>query len=281
MEVKNEKTIKIKLTKKDIRKSWWIWYLGAELSSSYERLQSLVFCASMIPILKKLYTDKAELSNALKRHLSFFNTEAIVGSSIHGITIAMEEQASLTLGQDQDQDAVITNIKTGLMGPIAGIGDSIIWGAMMPIIIALFLPFGKNGSIFGAIMPILLYSGITILLGIIFSQRGYLIGRNSIMELLQNGQIKNLIEGAAVLGLFMMGALAASYIKVTTPFEIILENSKPVVLQDIFNSIVPGMLELIAVFSMFFYMKRKGPKYNTIMLFIVIISMIFSFFNLL
>lgn len=277
--MKNEKIESVKLTKKDIRRSWWIWYLGAELSSSYERLQSLVFCASMIPILKKLYPNKTELSSALKRHLSFFNTEAIVGSSIHGITIAMEEQRSITL--DQDQDAMITNIKTGLMGPIAGIGDSIIWGAMMPIIIALFLPLGKNGNIFGAIMPILLYSGITILLGLVLSQRGYLIGRNSIMELLQNGQIKNLIEGAAVLGLFMMGALAASYIKVTTPFEITLANSKPVIFQEILNSIVPGMLELIAVFSMFFYMKKKGPKYNIIMLFIVVVSIVCSFFNLL
>ena len=42
-----------KLTKKDITKSMWIYYAGAELSNSYERLQSLVFCASMTPILKK------------------------------------------------------------------------------------------------------------------------------------------------------------------------------------------------------------------------------------
>ena len=62
-----------KLTKKDITKSMWIYYAGAELSNSYERLQSLVFCASMTPILKKLYTTDEELSAALKRHLVFFN----------------------------------------------------------------------------------------------------------------------------------------------------------------------------------------------------------------
>ena len=60
-----------KLTKKDITKSMWIYYAGAELSNSYERLQSLVFCASMTPILKKLYSTDEELSEALKRHLVF------------------------------------------------------------------------------------------------------------------------------------------------------------------------------------------------------------------
>ena len=73
-----------KLTKKDITKSMWIYYAGAELSNSYERLQSLVFCASMTPILKKLYSTDEELSEALKRHLVFFNTEGILGAIIQG-----------------------------------------------------------------------------------------------------------------------------------------------------------------------------------------------------
>ncbi len=102
-----------KLTKKDITKSMWIYYAGAELSNSYERLQSLVFCASMTPILKKLYSTDEELSEALKRHLVFFNTEGILGAIIQGIVISMEEQKSN--GENITDDA-ITGIKTGLMG---------------------------------------------------------------------------------------------------------------------------------------------------------------------
>ena len=117
-----------KLTKKDITKSMWIYYAGAELSNSYERLQSLVFCASMTPILKKLYSTDEELSEALKRHLVFFNTEGILGAIIQGIVISMEEQKSN--GENITDDA-ITGIKTGLMGPVAGMGDAIIWAAVM------------------------------------------------------------------------------------------------------------------------------------------------------
>lgn len=65
-----------KITKKELSKAFWIYQLGCELSNSYERLQSLVFCASMIPAIKKLYADDEEQQReALKRHLNFFNTE--------------------------------------------------------------------------------------------------------------------------------------------------------------------------------------------------------------
>ena len=271
MENTNENKI---ITKKELRKSWFIWYLGAEVSNSYERLQSLIFCASMIPVLKKLYTTKETLSDALKRHLSFFNTEGIAGSIVQGITIAMEEQRATS--NDSSQDTMITSIKTGLMGPVAGIGDSIVWAAIMPIIIALFLPFAIQGSSLGAIMPIILYTGISMFIGYFLCIRGYTIGRNSILQLLQNGKIKDLIEGAAVLGLFMMGALAASYISIKTPLEIAVKNSQPIVLQQILDSIVPGLLELVAVFAIYFYMKKKGPNYNIIMGTILVLSVIAS-----
>ena len=274
-----EKNYEIKVDKKDIRKSWWIWYLGAEVSNSYERLQSLIFCASMTPVLKKLYKDKAELSEALKRHLNFYNTEGIAGSIVNGITIAMEEQKANN--EQGSTDAAITGIKTGLMGPIAGIGDSIIWAAVMPIIIALFLPFAINGNALGAIMPIILYTGVTVLIGYYLCIKGYVIGKNSILQLLQDGKVKDLIDGARVLGLFMMGSLSASYIKIETPFKIAIANSQPIMIQEILNSIAPGLLELAAVFGIYWFLKTKGPRYNIIMIAIIIFSIVCSVLGLL
>lgn len=275
----DEKNYEVKVDKKDIKKSWWIWYLGAEVSNSYERLQSLIFCASMTPVLKKLYKDKAELSEALKRHLNFYNTEGIAGSIVNGITIAMEEQKANN--EEGSSDAAITGIKTGLMGPIAGIGDSIIWAAIMPIIIALFLPFAINGNALGAIMPIILYTGVTILIGYYLCIKGYVIGKNSILQLLQDGKVKDLIDGASVLGLFMMGSLSASYIKIETPFKIAIANSQPIMIQEILNSIAPGLLELAAVFGIYWYLKTKGPRYNIIMIGIIVFSIVCSVLGLL
>lgn len=266
------------LTRRDITKAWFIYWLGAEVSNSYERLQSLVFCASMTPIIKKLYPVKEERVEALKRHLNFFNSEQTFGAVIQGVAIAMEEQK--TRGEPIS-DASITGIKTGLMGPLAGIGDSVIWAAVMPLLIAIFIPFAANGSAFGGIMPLVLYTAITLIISYGLVHKGYTLGRESIIGLLQGGRIKELIYGANVLGLIMMGALSASYVKIVTPFKIVALKGSEVVFQQILDAIAPGLLPLAAVFSIYFYLIKKGPRYTTILLSVVAISVLGSLSGLL
>lgn len=278
MTMTNTNTNTSKLTKKDITKSWWIWYFGAELSNSYERLQSLIFCAAMTPVLTKLYPEKAELSIALKRHLNFFNTEGIMGCPIHGITIAMEEEMA---NGGESSEVAITGIKTGLMGPLAGMGDSIIWAAIMPLIMALFLPLAMQGNPMGGILPLILYPGITMAMGYYFYHTGYSVGKKSIIGLLQNGKIKDLIQGASVLGLFMMGALSASFVNISTPFTIQMANSTPIAIQSILDMMAPGLLPLAAVFGIYAFLKKKGPRYNIILSFIIGLSIITSLLGIL
>lgn len=94
----------------------------------------------------------------------------------------MEEQK--TRGEAIN-DASITGIKTGLMGPLAGMGDSIIWAAVMPLLIAIFIPFAANGSAMGGILPLILYPAITLAISYGMVHKGYTLGRDSIISLLQ------------------------------------------------------------------------------------------------
>ena len=234
------------LTKADITKAWFIYWLGAEVSSSYERLQSLIFCASMTPIIKKLYPQKEEQVEALKRHLNFFNSEQTFGAVIQGISIAMEEQK--TRGEPIS-DASITGI--------------------------------KSGSAMGGIVPLILYPAITLAISYGMVHKGYTLGRDSIIGLLQGGRIKELIYGANVLGLIMMGALSASYVKITTPLKLSALKGSEVVVQQILDSIAPGLLPLAAVFAIYFYLVKKGPRYTTILLSIVALSVVCSLLGVL
>ncbi len=267
-----------KLTKKDITKSMWIYYAGAELSNSYERLQSLVFCASMTPVLKKLYSTDEELSAALKRHLVFFNTEGIFGAIIQGIAISMEEQKA---NGENVTDEAITGIKTGLMGPIAGMGDAIVWAAIMPIIISIFLPFASNGSALGGLMPLILYPAVTIAIAYGLIHNGYTLGKKSVMSLLHGGKMKSIIFTANVIGLTMMGALSASYVNITTPLKFGFSSGTEIVFQDILNTIAPGLLPLAAVFTIYMYLRKKGPYYNRILLTVVAVAVITSLLGIL
>lgn len=268
-----------KLTKKEISKAFWIYQLGCELSNSYERLQSLIFCASMIPAIKKLYADnEEEQREALKRHLAFFNTEGTIGASIQGISLAMEEERAN--GADIG-DSAITSIKTGLMGPLAGIGDSIVWAAIMPLIISIFIPIAKNGSIMGGLGPLVIYTVLTMYISWGLINKSYTLGRNSIMALLKDGKIKQVIYGANVLGMMMMGALSASYVNIASPMKFHVSGGATIVVQDILDQIMRGILPLTAVFLIYFYMVKKGPRYGIIIGTIVAVSIIGSFLGLL
>ncbi len=266
------------LNKADVNRAFWLYYFGCEESNSYERLQSLVFCASMAPSLKKLYSSKEDLAEALQRHLAFFNTEGTMGGLISGISLAMEEERAI---EGTVPGEAITAIKTGLMGPIAGMGDGIIWAVVMPVIYGVFIPFAESGSSMGGIFPLLLWPGITIALQHWFTHYGYRLGRQSITGILQSGMMQSIIFAANVLGLIMMGALSSSYISITTPLVFTMGAGNTLEIQAILDAVVPNILPLFAVFGIYFYMQKKGPRYDRILLGIIVVSVVCALFGIL
>ncbi len=258
------------LSKADVTKSFWLYYFGCEMSNSYERLQSLVFCASMAPALKKIYPQKEEFVEALKRHLVFFNTEGSLGGIIQGISLAMEEERAASDGKVPGE--AITAIKTGLMGPIAGMGDGIVWAVVMPVIYGTCVPIAAAGNPMGGILPLILWPGITMLIQYFITHYGYRLGRESIMGILKSGMMQSIIYAANLLGLIMMGALSSSYVSVSTPLSFTMAGGNSLVIQDILDAVIPGILPLVAIFGIYVYMQKKGPRFNRILIAIIAIS---------
>lgn len=266
------------LTKKDLRNTFSMWFFTTELSNSYERLQALAFCNALAKRLEKLYEGNHEgYVEALQRHLQFYNSEGTIGCIIHGVTLSMEEEKSQ--GNDVPPE-MITGIKTGLMGPIAGIGDTIIWGTIKPIIMGLGSSFALSANPLGAFV-IFLYPLVIVLVGYNMLKFGYRVGKESVMSLLRSGMINKIITSASVLGLFMMGALSSTYVKVSTPLQWDIAGGNPIVLQDILNAILPGMLTLVAIFGIVWYFKNKGSNYNKVLFFVIAISLLGSFLGIL
>ncbi len=257
------------ITKKDVNRLFFRWYVLCEMSNSFERLQSIAFCASIAPALKKLYKDKERLADALTRHMQFFNTEGIFGAVIHGTTLAMEEQKSK--GEDIPGE-MITNIKTGLMGAMAGIGDTLTWGTLRPILLGLAASFAMQGSALGAIFPFL-FVVITYFFGNYFCNMGYSLGKESVKTFLQGGVIKDVIYGAGILGVFMMGALAANYVDVSTPFEF-TAGGENIVIQELLDSIVQGILPLATVMGVYLFLKKRPYKILQVLVIIVAICFV-------
>lgn len=272
-QTKNE----IRLSKKDLKRSYFWWVFTTELSNSYERLQALSFCVSMLPGINKLYKDdNDEYREALMRHLQFYNTEGTFGGLILGVTLSLEEERAN--GGDLP-DEMFSGLKTGLMGPMAGIGDTVVWGTLRPLIFSLAVTMAKAGSILGGIIPFLFpICGLAI--GYSLFKFGYKVGRESIQSLLQSGMINKVISGSGILGLIMMGALSASYVKLEIPIKIKLSNADPLVIQKLLDQIVPGILPLLAIFAIYTYFDKKGQSYNMVIGVIIAVSLLGSLVGL-
>ena len=270
--VEADKEGKKLLSKKDINKLVLRWNLMAEMSNSFARLQSLSFCAAFIPILKKLYgNDQEEFSAALTRHLMFFNTEGIWGSVVHGIVIAMEEQRAL--GAPIPIEA-ITGIKAGLMGPFAGIGDTIDWSTIKPLMAMLCLPLAESGSFIAPVIYFILVAGILTTEEFFFVNIGYRMGTEAAMTILGGGMVNKFISCASVLGMFMMGGLSASMVNVYTTAQIPTGEGTVMAIQgDILDAVAPGLLTLATVLLVYKYL-RSGHSMMKAMFWILGIGLV-------
>lgn len=267
---------KSKITKKELFRAYNKWYWLCEVSHCYDRLQSLSFCASIQNTLRKLYPNDEEYQEALLRHLQFFNTEGTIGSVIHGITMSLEEEKA---ANKEISGEMIIALKTGLMGPVAGIGDTLIWGTLKPICLALATTMALSNNLIGAFF-VLLFPLAGYFIGYYMCRLGYSLGRNAISKLIQSGLMNRIIDACSILGLMMMGALSASFVSLTTTAGFKLENSDPILLQNILDGIMSGLLPFAVITGIYFYMKKKGTKYGGILIGIIIASLILSFFDI-
>lgn len=250
------------LTKKDITKTYVRWHFANEIPHSFEKYVAPSLLYAMMPILKKLYKDPEELKKAYQRQLLFFNTQLSWGGGvITGLMASMEAQLAAEQYNHEEilmSDDLMYNTKAGLMGALAGIGDAIDSGTVQYIFIAMAIPWAQQGSPMGAIFPFICFATYQLLLGLFLAHQSFNMGRNA-TGLLQSSAIQSAIEMLSVLGMFMMGILAGNYVKVTSSLAFTL-SGREFVLQDLLDSILPGILPLAVVMGVYFFYAKSGLK---------------------
>ena len=245
---------KKKLTKKDLNKCWWIWELTSEMCLSYERLMSLGFCHAMVPIMKKLYgDDKEELSKGLTRHMSFFNTENQFGALIPGMVASIEEERA---NGAPYSDEMIDSLKVGLMGPLAGIGDTVTQGLVKTILLAICVDMGLKGNIVAQLIFFVLYTAYILGMGRFMFNTGYRLGRNAFSSVKDSNLIRKLTDCMSVLGMTVAGCMISNYVGIETGLAFNFGETQ-VVLQDILNEIMPGLLSVAGVFILYGLTKKN------------------------
>lgn len=259
-----------KLTQKDLKKVFWRSFT-LEGSWNYERMANMGYAYSMIPVLKKLYTNKKDLGAALKRHLEFINITPHIVTLLLGISSAMEEQNA---NDENFDESSISSVKTALMGPIAGIGDSIFWGTLKIIAAGVGISLASKGNILGPILFLLIFNIPHYILRYICMFGGYKLGTGMINKVEESGIMGKVIQGAAILGLMVIGAMTATMVTFTLPFTV-GSGETAVPLQEILDGIMPALLPL-GLTVVVYYLLGKGVKANYIIIGLILVGLLIA-----
>ena len=164
---------------------------------------------------------------------------------------------------------MINGIRAGLMGPVAGIGDSLVVGTLIPILLGIALGLSSGGSPLGAIFYMIVYN-VILTLGMRFLYyTGYRLGGKAV-EMIVGEKANAIRESVIMLGTIVIGAVAASWISITTPMVI----PGGIALQTgVFDAIFPKLLPMVVVLFCYWLMSKKKLAPTTVMLVLVVVAL--------
>lgn len=254
-----------KLSKKTLIKTW-LWTTSTESCYNYERLQALGIANLMITPIRALYDTVERQAEELKKYLVFYNSEVFtIGPIINGITCSMEEaraNGENIIAKD------INAVRTGLMGPVAGIGDTVMQGILFPILFGIGCSMALDGSYLGPVLSFVLFEGLIFGCGYFMFMTGYKKGKSSLLTILKNGTVDKIINSFSIVGLMVVGSMAATRVTVNTPLTIAVGDGSTA-LQEVLDSLAPGLIPL-GITMLVWYMLKK--KVNTIWIILAIFA---------
>lgn len=270
---------RMKLSKKDVFMAYLKWTFFSHSNYNYERLQGSGMLQSMSHLPEKLYPgNQEEQQKFMKRHMSFYNTEPHFGGIVNGMVIAMEEERAN--GAELTDDA-INSVKTGLMGPMAGIGDTLWQGTLQPILLAVGISMAAAGSVMGAGVYALLMFAIMTGIGYYMYMTGYKTGKNGVEAIMSGGKMKQLIAAASIMGATVLGSLTASYVAVQSSLILTIDETELALQTDVLDQLLLGILPLSVTLGTLYLLKNRQMKATHVMLVLAIVGGVLGYIGIL
>lgn len=269
----NKQELKTELIRqKDLFRSWMIWENLPQTCYNYERMMGQAVAHVFVPISKRLYKDSPEKKKEMmKREAEFFNVHIEFGSCIIGMIIALEEQKAK--GKDIPAE-FITSLKTSLMGPLSGVGDTIYQGVLIPILLAICIDITSKGTMWGSIIYGLAMIAISWGFSYYNFMFGYKAGAEAVMDFLEKGILNKILRASEVMGCMVMGGLISSYVKMNVVLEVISSTQTFKVQEQFLDAVMPNILPFGFTLLVYWLMSKKGWKSLKLIGLIVVIGII-------
>lgn len=259
--------------RKMLRKAFWRSFtLYAAVSPAKQGASG--FCYSMMPFIDSFYKDKPEEKKAaLVRSMSYFNTTIPCSTFIMGLTASMEKKNS----EQEDFDANSINaVKSSLMGPLAGIGDSIFWGVLRVIAAGIAVGLGMSGNILAPVVFLLLFNVPSILIRYYGTFLGYRLGSEYIQKMYESGLMSILTKCASIVGLVMVGGMTAGMVTFQSKYELMMEGSSILNLQSMLDQVFVGIVPLGLTLLCYYLLKKKNISVTMLIIGVILLGILLS-----
>ena len=234
-----------------------------QASFNYERMQAAGWLWTILPGLKKIHTDKEDLSASMTHNLEFFNTHPFLVTIVAGIVLSLEKRKT--------DINTIRSVRIAAMGPLGGIGDALIWFTLVPIVAGVTADMAINGSLLGPILFFLVLFSFQMIIRTWLMKWSYTLGTKAISDLTHNA--KEFTHAASILGVFVVGALTCNY--GATSFGMLIPNGESIIdVQALFDSVLPSLLPLLLTLMCYFLAKYKGWKQKKIITLLLIVGLL-------
>lgn len=202
------------------------------------------------------------------------------GSCILGMAISLEEDKAMGANIPNE---FITNLKTSLMGPLAGVGDTIYQGVLIPILLALCIDITRagDGNIWGSIVYAVLMLVISYGLSVGNFLFGYRAGGDAIMDFLEKGILNKILKAASIMGCMVMGGLIVNYVSVHCGIVINASGTEFKLQESLFDAVLPNILPLTATLAIYGAMVYRHWTSIKVIFAIVAVSIVGGFFGIL
>lgn len=263
---------KYKVTKRDLRRTAARYNFMACNIFNYESQTGAAIAWAMAPVLRKIYKKDEEYKEALNNHFNYFNSTTVMGSIILGATLAIEEKDGIAAKE------TVHSLKTSLMGPFAGVGDTLVWVLWPTIIGSISGYMALQGNPLGAIVWLLCNIAFWFVKSKMF-QVGYVSGTKLVTNL--GKKLSAFTEAASIMGLSVVGALIATSVKVTTALQFKVGEVQLNLQTDVLDKIMPALLPVLLTMLVYKLLGNKKWTPTKLILLIIVLALVCSFFGIL
>jgi mannose/fructose/N-acetylgalactosamine-specific phosphotransferase system component IID len=143
-------------------------------------------------------------------------------------------------------------------------------GLVTPLLLSMGISLAQRGNLAGPILYGVSISAAVLGSSYLFWSAGYRWGKAAVSQILASGWVQALTQGAAVVGMMVLGALTPAVVQFSTPATIVVGQASISLQQDVLDAILRGLPALSLTLLAWWLLSRRVSSLRVIgVLFVV------------